>query len=1403
MTRKKSKSATDAPQPAPPAHTAVASDASAQDPILPAVNPAIEPHDTPETGSPFHIVCMGASAGGLAPLSQLIRNLPTDTGMAFVVILHMDATHESKLAEILGRETSMPVAQAENHLPVQPNSVYVIPPGKDMVIGERMLQLSPRTEVRGQHRPVDIFMRSLAEEQGYKSIGVILSGTASDGTLGMEEIKAAGGITFAQDATAEQSGMPRSAIAAGCVDLVLPPDEIAREIARIASHPFVTAEGAARPPAADEQLLARLLDLIRASTGVDFTHYKRNTLNRRIARRVVLHKLSGMHDYLQYIQAKPAEVELLYQDILISVTSFFRNPEAYEALKTKVFPRLTEHKSRHDAVRVWALGCSTGEEAYSIAMSYAEYAEATGRRVPMQVFATDLNAAGIERARTGVYPKGIAQDVSPDRLRRFFVENDGGYRIAKPIRDMCVFARQNALGDPPFSRMDLIACRNMLIYLEPVLQQKLMPVLHYSLRNTGFLWLGSSETIGSYRDLFEVEDAKNKIYVKKPDAARPAVNLPLRHGVAELAIQHQQARMRDATAPPDPFREADRVLLTRYAPPGVILNADLDILQFRGDTGAYLTPSPGKASLNILKMLREGLLVGVRGAIHRARREEVMVREEGLRVRSNGGYRDVNVVVIPLRGAGVAGGSVMVLFEEKSQSAEAHARYMVEEAQRSIEENRTESHSGDREIQRLKQELSATREYLQSVIEQQEAANEELQSANEEVQSANEELQSINEELETSKEEIQSSNEELATVNDELQHRNSELSESNNDLLNLLSSVQMAIVMLGADLRIRRFTPAAERLLNLIPADVGRPINDIKLNLSIGSLEPILLNVLDTVTTHEEEVQDKQGKWLSLRVRPYRTLENRIDGAVVMLVDIDSLKRAEQVARESEARFALMADSAPVLIWVFTPEGLQFANRAYYDFLGVEEAQIQKFDWMKFVHPDDREALQAQYLDTLARREPFSAQYRFRRRDGQYRWMKTEGLPRKDENGAFLGYVGSTVDITDLKDAEASLRESDQRKNEFLAMLAHELRNPLASVRNASQLLNAPEIGADKAAHAKSVIERQTRHMVRMVDDLLDVSRITKGHIPLQLGTVDLTASLKHAAEATEHMRQPQGQAFELALPDHPVIVRADAARIDQIFVNLLSNASKFTPRGGRLRLSMEIDAHPTVAKKPAPQAVIRLSDNGIGISADMLPRVFDMFVQGDSDTGLSQPGLGIGLTLVKFLVELHGGTIEVHSPGPGKGAEFVVRLPLASNGQPASGDEKDDEAHSPPRDFLIVDDNVDAAEVLKLLLELEGHSVRTAHSGEKGIELASAMRPDVMLIDIGMPVMSGLEVARKLRAQPRYAHTILIAATGYGLPEDYAASRRAGFDDHLVKPIELDCLLSRIEKLAQPARAP
>jgi two-component system CheB/CheR fusion protein len=852
-------------------------------------------------GRPFPVVGIGASAGGFEALNQLLAHLPRDTGMGFVVVQHLDPAHESKLTELLAHASALPVVEFKHGTKVEADHVYVMRQNATVTIAAGQLKLGPRQPAERPPMPVDQFFRSLAQDQQNQAIGIVLSGTGSDGTLGLQAIKGEGGMTFAQDeASAKYFGMPGSAIAAGAVDFVLPPQKIAEELGRIARHPYVRppAKGAAKSDAEiieREQKrressgeLSKLFALLRGRTGVDFSLYKHTTLKRRIVRRMLLHKKESLADYIGFIHENTAEVDALFNDLLINVTSFFRDPETFQALKTQVFPKLIKAHHSDSPLRIWVCGCSTGEEAYSLAMSLIEFFEKNRAHRPVQIFSTDISEHGIEKARAGVYPESIVQDVSPERLRRFFTKAHGHYQVNKAVRDMCVFARQNLILDPPFSNLDLVSCRNVLIYFNPILQRRIIPIFHYALRPNRFLMLGTSETVGTATDLFEPMNKKHKIYTKKPVFHRTSIDIPHKSARGRKAREEpgvQEAIVAELKVP-ELQQHVDKILLRDFSPAAVVVNARMEVLHFRGRTGNYLEHSPGAASLNLLKMARDALVIDLRSAINKAARKDEPVQQTGVRLRAEGHVREITLEVIPFRVNG-SERFFLVLFRETG----------VRVSPESLRHARSSSggKADRRELARLQHELDVTKESLQATIKEQEATNEELKSANEEIQSNNEELQSTNEELETAKEELQSTNEELTTLNEELQNRNIELSQVNNDLNNLLSSVNIAILMLGNDLTIRRFTPMAERVFNLIPSDVGRRLSDMTRTVVVPDLDQMVRQVIDELTTIEREVQDREGRWYSLRVRPYRTRENKIDGAVIMLVDIDDLKRALDV----------------------------------------------------------------------------------------------------------------------------------------------------------------------------------------------------------------------------------------------------------------------------------------------------------------------------------------------------------------------------------------------------------------------------------------------------------------------------------------------------------------------------
>ncbi len=897
-----------------------------------------EESSAPVSKGTFPVVGIGASAGGLSAYSKLLKALPVDTGMAFVLVQHLDPKHASMLPELLGRTTLMPVLEIRDGMPVQPNNVYVMPPNHSLAILHGVLHLMPRPDALGRHLPIDDFLRTLAEDAQSNAIGVILSGTASDGTFGLRAIKAEGGITFAQsEASCEYEGMPHSAIAAGHVDFVLTPEEIAQELARIARHPYLLQE--LRLPRDDDVIpagdsLNKIFVLLRSRTGNDFTYYKHATIRRRIKRRMVLHQIERMDDYVKFLQRQPQELDALFQDMLINVTSFFRDPETFEALKNEVFPKLMQGRGSDQPLRIWIPGCSTGEEVYSVAIALYEFLGENAGSARIQIFASDIDSKAVEKARAGIYPEGIHDEVTAARLQRFFVKIGDGYQINKAIRDICVFAVQNVIKDPPFSRLDLVCCRNLMIYLGAVLQKKVLHTFHYALRPSGYLMLGTSETIGSYTDLFALVDKKNKIYLKKSLATRLAYDFSNTPYVAQLAGVEAAEASRQPAAP-TLQQEAENLILANYGPPGVIINQEMQILSFRGQTGPYIEPAAGSASLNLLKMARQDLLLELRAVVHEAIKERHTVRKEGVRIQQQDGvYRLVNLQVLPVAGAGAAEPFYLVLFEAagslppEKAGTKKNARKGGKEAQEETEP----ADPRDLRIRELEHELLSNREYMQSIIESQEASNEELQSANEEIQSANEELQSTNEELETAKEELQSTNEELATINEEHEIRNQELISANNDLSNLLASVELAIVILRDDMAIRSFTPAAKQLLNLIDADVGRPLSNIRPNVTIPDLEQRVHQVTSTMMAQSVEVKDKEGHWYVLRLRPYKTLDNRIEGVVMTFIDIDSVKDAERLrkALQQERRLAAVVrdSSDAIMVQDFSGRSLAWNRRA-------------------------------------------------------------------------------------------------------------------------------------------------------------------------------------------------------------------------------------------------------------------------------------------------------------------------------------------------------------------------------------------------------------------------------------------------------------------------------------------
>jgi two-component system CheB/CheR fusion protein len=1370
----------------------------------------------------FPIVGIAASAGGLEAFTQLLNHLPIDTGMAFVLIQHLDPNQKSLLSEILGKATQMPVREVQDGMFVEPNQVYVIPPNTKMTLAQGVLQLMPREKIHGKYMPADAFFISLAAEIGSKAISVVLSGSDGDGAKGSEAIKAAGGITFAQcEESAQFSDMPNTAIATGDVDFILPPQKIAEELAKIARHPNVTrpiSSQTVEPLSKGETALPAIFAILFTATGVDFTHYKQTTLKRRIARRMVLYKLESIEDYVQYLQNHPDEVQALYYEILISVTSFFRDPEAYQALKEQVFPVISKGKLVDEPIRVWIPGCATGEEVYSIAISLMEFLENVFPKPAIQIFATDINETAIDKARLGIYKPNQIVDVSQERLRRFFNQVESGYQISKPIRELCVFAKQNLISEPPFSNLDLISCRNVLIYFESVLQKQVMPIFHYSLKATGFLMLGIAESAGEFSNLFTLADRKNNIYTKK------SIPTPLNftfatsnYLVAKIVADKSMSRKTWDIA--DLNKQADQILLNRYAPVGVMINDNMDIVQFRGETSPYLRPPPGDPSFNLFKMARQGLLEELRTTINQAKRQNVSVRKEQIQMEGSEPSRKVNVEVIPFQPDSGETRCFLVLFED----VPALTNQQLSIKPGNLEPADTEEILRlQQELATTKQELAATQEYLQLISQEHEATTQHLKVANEEILSSNEELQSTNEELQTAKEEVQATNEELHTTNQELQSRNLELHNVNNDLLNLLSSVNIPILILTNDLRIRRFTPTAQRLLNLIPADVGRPLSDIRSTIDVPNLDSLLIEVIDTLTVKELEAQDQEGRWYNLRLRPYRTTENQIDGVVMVLMDIDALKRSTKQLQAALDYAEAVVETVPEPLVVLNADlRVIKSNRAFYRTFQVTPTQTEQQLIFELGNgqwniPQLRSLLE-DILTHNTQVEGFEVQQVFEK-IGQKTILLNGYKILREGNGQMI--LLALHDITQQKlfqeeraqilaqeqSARLQAEESNRAKDEFLSTLSHELRNPLQVILGWSELLQAQNLDTSQMNRAITTIQRSAKAQIQMIEDLLDISRITTGKLRLNIFPIDITSVIETAVEVVRLSAEAKNIQIECQM--QPLIgkVLGDPERLQQVIWNLLSNAIKFTPSGGSVVVTLE---------EVNSQAQIRVSDTGIGIPNDFLPYVFERFRQADSSKTRNNEGLGIGLSLVRYLVELHGGTVQAESSGVNLGTTMIVRLPLNANIEKdfsscnaevidSSGDAEPSVDNIPSLKglhVLAVDDDAVILELTKMMLQNQGAEVTAVTSADEAFSILTSQPGmyDVLLSDVGMSNQDGYSLIRRVRSLSAEAGGQIPAAamTGYTSSIDIEEARKAGFQMHIPKPVELRQLVLIVANLA------
>lgn len=1599
------------------------------------------------------IVGIGASAGGLDAVSGFLGHVAPQRGLALLVMFHLDPSGSSLLRDVLAKVSPLRVIEATDGMRVEPDHVYALPGHTVVTLKDGAICLRPARQPEERRSLIDRFLQSLASDQGERAVGMIFSGAGSDGSLGMRAIASAGGLTMVQEpSTAEHESMPQSASETGVADHVLPPERLAAELLAHAAHLQGPEPSGALKPLVQEvaDRLPEVCEVLLHATGHNFSHYKSTTIIRRTVRRIQVLRLTNAKDYVERLRNDREEANRLFTELLINVTAFFRDPEAFTALAKEVLPKLFADGRGAEPVRVWVPGCASGEEAYTLGMLLLEHSDGASEAPQVQIFATDIDENALEVARQGFYPQDIAQQIAPERLRRFFVKRGQRYQVHKALRELVVFSNHNLINDPPFLRLDLISCRNLLIYLGAHLQNRLFPLFHYALRPGGFLFLGPSETLSGHKELFRAIDVKHRISQRLATAVRTSPVLEHRVGGFPSARAYPST---GGGGEPDAVALMQRVLLEDFAPRAVLVNEEGQVLAASGNLDKYLAVTSGAFQNNVTRLVRDGLRVALRAALSESLRHRRKVVQGGLSLRTSEGVERVTMTVQPVPQAGYDDQLFMVVFQDDGSSAasDLEAAGAPGEVAASL-------------IEQLERDLASTREDLEKTVQDLESANEELKSSNEELLSMNEELQSANEELEISKEDLQSANDALIG--------------SNNDLENLLASTRIATLFLDEEMTVRRATPAVADVFNLLPRDVGRPLAHFTHKAKLMPPFPPIRLIYTSERPMEDEVEMLDGSWHVRRVFPYRNPQGAFDGAVVTFIDVTERKRYEERLRYQLNLVRSLTDNATTAIFVMDREGVcTFANPAALEMTGYSREELVGHvlhDKVHYLRPDgspypkdecpiDRalperqqprdhedlfvrkdgvffpvvcnatvvsesgapestvievrdvtqarqwaEALResearlrkaaaeaesgrsqlaavisamsqgvllvsaggdlvrmnqaaremygfSQATDlpammrelesmlevrdqdgtlvevmnrpsyrTLAGEEVTNVEMRMRRHDGHkdafvglfsgalvrsedgatqfavlsinnvtdrveaerafartlrqreqelrtltdntplmltrmdrsYRHVfanataeAVTGFPRDqligrtsrelgmppdlcdlwegalarvfetaetqvvdfsfapkgerrhfmsrlvpefDADGRVAFVVGVSQDRTAEKLAEASLYEAGRRKDEFLATLAHELRNPLAPIRTGLQVLKLTPPGEPAAAKVRGMMERQLSHMVRLVDDLLDVSRISRGKLELKRQRVTLSSVIDAALEVSRPLIEAARHNLVVHLPDRALWIEADPTRIAQAIGNLLNNAAKYTPEGGHIQLS---------AVQEDGRVVIRVSDDGDGISPEMLPELFEMFTQVGRTLDKAQGGLGIGLSLVKQLVEMHGGSVRAESEGASRGSTFIIHLPLPPEEaypplEKTPGAQAAGAAEGAGRRVLVVDDNVDAAESLAMVLELAGHETRTAHSGAQALEVIETFSPDVGFLDIGLPGMDGHELARRIRESPRLARIKLIALTGWGSEADKQRSREAGFDHHLTKPVEPAAVHKLLENL-------
>ncbi len=1347
----------------------------------------------------FPVVGIGASAGGLDALSTFFKHMADDTGMAFVVVLHLSPDHQSQADHIIQRCTTMPVRQVTEAVPIEANHVYVISPANRLSTNDGYLRVRPADRRSGAHSAIDLFFRDLADVHQEHAFCVVLSGTGSDGAAGLSRIKEQGGVSLVQSPDdAEFDGMPRAALETGLVDVVLPVAQIPQKLmelwrtARQVNLPRIDDDQ--RPPAlgteqADPEradpLLDEILSQLHSSTGHDFHHYKRATVLRRLERRLHLTGQTDLRGYLAYLEAHSEESQALLADMLIGVTNFFRDREAFKALERHVLPALVSDRDdalEHREMRIWSAGCSSGEEAYSVAMMMIEQLAVEQRTAKVQVFATDLDERAIAQGRAGLYSESIATDVSTARIRQFFVKEDQHLRVRKEVREKVLFARHNLLSDPPFSQLDLVVCRNLLIYLDRDVQRDILRMFHYALRPGGYLFLGSSESADVAAELFTPIDKRNRIFRarKVSNGGRRASQL---QAPSDSVGSAEPTKVKTPAGRKLSYAEIHHRALARRTPPSLIVDVDGNILHMSDGVGRFLRHMGGELSRNLLNLVLAPLRPTLRSTLLHAQHTGQAVTSRSVTLDSS----QVDILVQPHADDPSGSECLLIVFEEREPDRPVPVATGIQQ-------------TDDMILANLEGELQRTRLQLQETIEQSEISSEELTNSNQEMQAINEELRSASEELETSKEELQSINEELLTVNYELKTKVEETDKVNDYLSNLIASTDIATVFVDHNLHIRWFTPRATDIFSMLPVDTGRSLLDITHRLDYPELAEDARAVAERETTIEREVVGRNQRWYLARLLPYRSSEQHIDGTVLTFIDISQSRAAEESLRLGEERMRLVAESThEFAIILLDEDGLitDWNTGAALIFGYARNDVIGSHYDLIFTQDDRRSGVPGRDLRD-ARRDGRCQDERWHvRKDGSRFYCSGEVTQLA---GNPLGYVKIARDLTGhkrLHDEQtkrlAESQSSSHLKDEFFAVMSHELKHPLNLIQlNAEILRRQPALlSSGTASKAVGVICEAVTSQARIIDDLLDVARIRTGKLKLKTQPVDLCATLRgiHSVVLSEHY--PYTVSLELPAQDTAVYIDGDNTRLEQIIWNLLNNAMKFSPAHGEIRI---------VLSRDDDWAQLQVVDQGIGLDEASLENIFELFSQAEPHN--AQPGregLGIGLSLVRQLVEAHGGSVLASSPGLGQGSTFTVRLQCCdSRSQPASAlAEEQQDGRLSGLHVLLVDDSVDVLDVMQQLLEMENAEVTAFSDPRQALAAAGTGRYDIILSDIGMPGMDGHALIKALRNLAHLRHTPAIALTGYGASADQHKSRQSGFDRHLNKPVGYDELIATIEALS------